>query len=193
MNSEIFRAGIAPGAPITENEIKTLICFIISKTGSNINFDILHDALRENNYVNYFQLVQSVEELIKTGHIKEEGISLILTALGKDTVDSLASSLPASVCEKSVNSAKKILAQSKRRQEVKIEEEKLGSGYMLTLSLPDKNDILVSVKIMAMDTSHKELIKKRFLNDPVFIYQNFLALLTGDTQLIKEEYEGGMF
>ncbi len=47
MANDIFMAGVAPGSPSSEDEVKMLLCFILSGIGQPISFTQLYDAMSE--------------------------------------------------------------------------------------------------------------------------------------------------
>jgi hypothetical protein len=69
---------------------------------------------------------------------------------------------------------------------VRIEETQQGNGSLLELSIPDMGSDLLSLKLFAPTREDRNQIVRRFLNDPVFLYQGVLSLLTGDIRVLGE-------
>lgn len=191
MQQDIFSAGTAPGSPTTENEIKTLICYLLTKTQRSLTFEQLHEALREHHLVNYFELISAVDSLVESNHIeknKQDQINFYtVTDLGRATAETLDTSLPYSVREKAVEAVDTILSRQKRREEVKTEISTLeNGGYQVELSIPEGNTHLVSFTIYAPTLEEAKRLEKGFLNDPVFIYQGVQSLLSGDLSVLGD-------
>ncbi len=191
MEQEIFRAGVRPGGPTTNDEIKILICYILTKIGVAMSFAQIHEALEEHELVNYFELVAAVDSLAETGHIESVNVgntaaSYVVTKLGESTANEIDGLLPPVVREKAVDAADKLLRRKKREQDVVAQIAEAGDGYEVKLSIPNENVSLVAFTVFCPTKEEAELVRKRFLNDPTFIYIGTLALLTGDKDVLGE-------
>lgn len=188
IEDHIFKAGVVPGGPTSHDEIKILVCYMLSQTGIEMSFSEIHDALSVHHLVNYFELVQAIDGLLKTTHLTlhEKGKTEYygLSDLGKQVEREFSHLLPLSIREKSVKAAKRILRRKKREQEVNVEIERVQDGYRMQLSIPEQDGQLVSFSLFLPTLAECERVRKRFLNDPVFIYKAVLALLTGDQEVI---------
>jgi len=188
MSEDAFTAGVRPGSPVTYTQIKILIMHTLAASQTPVPFDALHEALRENELVNYFSLVEGLDQLCETGHLEvtetdSGGQAYLCTKLGSSLAAELSSSLPPATRERAAAAIQSALKRRRRLGEVKIDEVKRDNGYELTLSIPDIDGELLSVCIFAPTTEDRGRIRRRFLNDPVYLYKCILALLTGD---IKE-------
>lgn len=190
MENNIFRAGVRPGGPTSHDEIKMLICYILSKLGQPMNFAQLHEALLENSLVNYFELVQVMDGLVRTGHLALETVDDVdtysIAELGRQAGEEFANSLPLAVREKAVNAADRLLRQQQRAAEVSVEILPVEGGFQIQLAIPESGGNLISFTLFAPTREECGLLRRRFLNDPMFIYQGVLALLTGDRKTIGE-------
>lgn len=196
MEQEIFKAGVRPGSPTTNDEIKMLVCYILSKTARPMRFAQLHEALEEDGLVNYFELTAAVDMLLGTGHIKPLGEdatgkapAYAVTGLGMDAAAEFKNFLPASVRDKAVQAADKLLRREKRESEVSVRIAKRESGgFEVALALPENGGNLLSFSVFCPTREESEVIRRRFLNDPAYIYKGVLALLTGDKEVIGEMF-----
>lgn len=189
MDSDIFSAGTAPGSPTTQDEIKMLLCYILSNIGQSMSFAELHEAFSEHGYVNYFELVRALEKLTASGHLsleREPGFPdrYAATPVGQEAAGEFCGSLPRSVREKSLDAARKLLRRNRREAEVTVEVKPADGGFLLELAIPESGCDLLRVEVFAPNREQAELLRRRFLNDPQFIYQGFLALLTGDEEAV---------
>ena len=190
MENDIFRAGVRPGSPTSHDEIKMLVCYILSKLERPMTFAQLHEALLENSLVNYFELVQVMDGLVRTGHLALEADgdaeTYAIADLGRQAGREFENALPLAVREKAVGSANRLLRQQQRAAEVSVEIRPAGSGFQLQLAIPEAEGNLISFTLFAPTQEECGLLRRRFLNDPMFIYQGVLALLTGDRKAIGE-------
>lgn len=190
MEREVFGAGVAPGSPTTPNEVKTLLCWLLDNTGAEMSFAQLHEALATYSLVNYFELVQDLEQLVETGHLIRrldgETEQFSATQLGRETGQELASTLPLAVREKSLESAKLALRRTRRLREVNALVEKLPDGFKVHLSIPDQGSGLIDLTLFAPTEREAQEMRRRFLNDPVFLYKSVLALFSGRLGVLGE-------
>ena len=190
LDSDVFRAGVAPGGPTTQEEVKMLICYILTKIARPMSFEQIYEALQENGLVNYFELVRAIEKLMQSGHIhlrQEDGIdSYVATGLGVDAARYFANALPLSVREKAVQASERLFRRKEREQEVHVEATPAGGGYLLEFSIPDAGNDLISFAVFAPTAEMRDRLTRRFLNCPMFIYKGVMALLSGDENLIGE-------
>lgn len=191
MENEVFKAGVRPGSPNTNDEIKILVCYILSKTGSAMSFAQIHEVLSEHELVNYFELVSAIDSLEHTHHIgaeQGEGGAPVyaVTELGKSTAETIDGLLPLSVRDKAAVSAAKLLRRKKREREVKVEIAEQDAGFEVMLAIPDSGSNLAAFTVFCPTREEAELIRRRFLNDPFYIYKGTLALLTGDREIMGE-------
>ena len=190
METDIFRAGVRPGAPISEDEVKILLCYVLSNIERAISLDQLYDALSGHSLVNYFELTHALEKLTQTGHIETGAAApaeYIATGLGADTGKEFECSLPLTVREKAVDACRRLQARERRRSEVRISETPCeGGGFTLELALPDAGGELLSVRVFAATREDCDRLTRRFLNAPLTVYKGIVALLTADEQVLGE-------
>lgn len=190
MQRDIFAAGVAPGSPNTQSEIKTLLCYLLSHTNTPMTFQQIHKALREDELVNYFELVTAVDSLVESGHfIKDQGDPehYIASDLGRETAKTLDTSLPYTVREKALSAADRVVLQKKRLEEVKTNIIELpDGGFNVEMSIPEETLSLISFTVYAPTKQEAEKIEKGFLNDPIFLYQSVMALLLGDLKVLGD-------
>jgi len=196
MREEIMRAGVEPGGPWTQTEIKALLCYMLSKTGVNMSFMQLYETLAERSLVNYFDLVDSVEQLCRTGHIEiceqdRSGSELYcLTRLGIEAGDELGSTVSLSAREKAMESVAKVLKRARRQSEVEISVSPVSNGgFTMELSIPDMGGELVRFSLFVPTKEDCDLIKRRFLNAPQLIYSGVLDLLYGRRGVVGKEFQ----
>jgi len=191
LEQDVFMAGVRPGSPSTQTEIKMLLCYILSKIGQTMSFEQLYEVLSENSLVNYFELVEALDRLEETGHLLREqadgGVLFSVTPVGEQAGREFQSALPLSVRERALVSAERLVARIARRREMSVLTEAApDGGYHLHLSIPQESGALISFSLYAPNKEQCELMRRRFLNAPRFIYKGVLALLTGDRDMLDE-------
>ena len=66
---DAFTEGIEPGGLRNRNEIKTLICYLVSHLDTPITKGQLNNIICEEGLANYFELNQALSEVIENGNI----------------------------------------------------------------------------------------------------------------------------
>ena len=194
MDQEVFKAGVRPGSPNTQTEIKTLLCFILSNLKQSITFAALYEALGGESLVNYFELVASLEQLERSGHITRQSAQggedlFSASPLGAQAAGELTESLPLSMRDRSLEAVSRAQGRRNRLAELSVLVEPApGGGYTLRLSIPEQGAELISFSLYAPTKEQCELIRRRFLNAPHFIYKGVLALLTGNQEMLDEAF-----
>lgn len=193
MASDEFTEGVAPGGLKDADDIKILICYLLNSVGRPLSFSNMNDIIQHDELCNYFSFASALRGLLISGHIdivrgKDGGEEFYKnTSLGDETAKLFERRLPASVREKAVGSAVKLLSKIKRESENKaLIEENPSGGFFVTCSIYDMGDILLSVKILVADINQARLIKRNFQSNPELLYKGTLALLTGDVKTAAE-------
>ncbi len=193
MMDSIFNAGVAPGSPVSQTELKTLICYILSNIQQPMSFMQLYDALTQHNLVNYFELVPALDQLCQSRHLtRTEDVSdgadyYMATSLGLETGKELTTAVPASVREKALASAQKVLRRERRKSEVRVNTiPAKNGGFIMEFAIPESKSDLIRFSLFVPTQEECAHLKKRFFNAPLFIYQGVLALLTGNSAVLGE-------
>ena len=180
---DAFTEGIEPGGLRNRNEIKTLICYLVSHLDIPITKGQLNNIICEEGLANYFELNQALSEVIENGNIhiakadENEDPELFITEIGKQNTATLEKDLPYTVREKALNAAVRLQTRLRREREHRIQITKLENGCNITMSVLDGNDELMTVTLFVADYEQALSVKEKFLSDPVTVYSNIVALL----------------
>lgn len=183
MENGVFTAGVLPGAPQNDFEIKFLICYLLYKAEEPVAFDQLCEIFQTTGYVNYFEFTSLISEMIEQGHIKcieETGQVYCLTEHGKQTAENFYKAIPISVRERCEKELKRRLKLKKRLQENNVHIVQTRDGYTISIEIEDIGTPLMQLSIFMPTREDCERIKRRFLNDPSFFYQGIMSVVTGD-------------
>lgn len=191
MELNAFTAGVEPGGLTHGYEIKILVCYLLNQVDEAMTFEQIHEALLVKGLVNYFELADALSELLESGHIRatdcvKDSDRYQLTPLGLETARTFQSSLPATVRDKAVRSAKNLLARKKRETENLVSISRTSDGYLVDMTICDIGSDLLSISLFMPTEEEAELVKRRFLRDPLLVYKGVLALMTGDLKTVGE-------
>ena len=192
MESDIFRAGVRPGAPNTEVEVKMLLCYTLWRLGQPISFDQLYRGLSEHSLVNYFELTYVLEKLQASGHLstgEQTPAAYTTTSLGNEAGKEFEKNLPLTVREKALDACARAIAQDKRLAQVQITKTpRQGGGFTMEFALPSEAGQLLCVQVYAPTNQECERMRRNFLNAPLSVYKGMVALLTGDEQVLGQVF-----
>ena len=180
MQPDTFQAGVAPGGAISHNEVKLLICHALAALDAPAGFQLLLEALGASGLVNYFALVEALEQLTAAGHLVEArddtgAVCYRISEIGRAMTAELSEMLPHSLRDKSAAAIRHAQQRVQRLSEVEISEERSGGGYILRLAIPD--EALFELRLFVPDREQRDIVRRNFLNDPVHIYRSVLSLL----------------
>lgn len=177
MDYDSFSEGVEPGGLRTKNEIKVLIGYLLNRLSEPFTKEQLDEIICGEELANYFEMSQALSELVDSGNVNFENNELTITEKGRRNSEILEHDIPFTVREKALNAAVRLQTRLKRERENKIVIDRLENGCNVTLSVVDGDDEMMSVKLFVADYEQALSVKERFLEDPVKIYSNIVALL----------------
>ncbi|HIW73119.1 MAG TPA: DUF4364 family protein [Firmicutes bacterium] len=180
-DGQVFSDGVEPGGLRTSQEIKILVCYMLLGAGEAMPRQAVLEIISGNGMANFFETGSAIDELVRLGHLTEgEGDTLALTETGRQVADTLSGMIPYTLRERSVKSALQLLTRIRRERENTVTIEKLPHGYNVTCAIGDDESPLMSFTLRVADDLQAQMVKERFLSDPVLLYRSLLAVLSGD-------------
>ena len=165
-------------------EIKILVCYMLSRVTEPMSRKQLCDCLQETGLVNFFDLNEAIDDLLKQKMLTEKEYHnencLTVTEAGKNNAETLETILTTSLRERSVNAALKMLARAKAEREVGVETTKTQAGYNVTFKIDGAGENLLTLSLYAADSLQADQLKENFLNNPSGVYSGIIDLLTGN-------------
>lgn len=193
MKFDAFSAGVNLGGLRSKNDIKLLICYMLSSVGQPMSKEEIVSVLQENALANYFEINDAFSDLLGNNNISkshDESEKYIITESGKLIVSQLDTALPISIREKTISAAINLLAKIKRENENKVLIKKENNGYYVTCNISGGSNMnLLNFTLFVPDIKQAELVKKNFQEIPNLIYSCILALLTKNTDLVNTALE----
>ncbi len=180
MQYDAFGAGVEPGGLHSRHEIKILICYMLIAAGVPMPRNDVLDIICGGGMANFFDTSAAIDELVELGNLCEhEDSTLSVTDTGSHAADTLADLLPYTIRERSVGAALQLLARRRNEQENRVDIQKTDAGYTVTCTVGDGDSPLLSFTLLVADDRQAELVRERFLHDPLLLYQSVIAVLTG--------------
>lgn len=171
-------------------DVKVLVLYILNYAGAPLLKDNIINIALSDGLVQYFDLVQAIDEMLITGLIDitshDTPDLLRITELGRQTLGLFEKTLPHSIRRKNQTALLKMLADIERARNVKSNIEKKASGFEVTCTLIDGDDVLLEYKLLVPTQIQAQLIVEQFEKNSTEKYKSILQLLV-DEKLFEED------
>ena len=182
MEKDAVAAGVSHiGGLFSVAEVRILICYIFSVIDKPVPAQELGNTLHHEGIANYFEVIDSLAQLVEGGHIKlynEKDNTYVITESGRDIAETLKTSISITVKKRAYNVVLKMVSRFHNIKETKTEITHEGSDTYITCSTVDNNKTFMSIKLLATDTDQALAVKEKFLENPSKIYSTLIELLT---------------
>ena len=180
--NDVFRAGVEPGGLTMDYEIKVLICYMLAALDRPLPAQGLVEVLSAGGIANYFEAVDAVSSLLKSGHIEERADETgencyVVTPVGRSAAETFEKDLPSSVRQHALEGAQQYLLHRRRRAQNRASITRVADGYQLSRSIEDVGSNLLDLTVLLPSRESCQQARERFFNDPVTFYQGLLELL----------------
>ena len=177
MQQDIYMGGVKMGGLTSGTEVRILLCYLIS-AASPLDKQALEKALLGEELVNYFEISQGLEDVVKQGLALQDGEVYTITEKGRTVAESLAYDLPRSVRESAARAV--VRAQSWLRKEAqhKAEVQTTPEGYRVLCRIEENGQPVFSLSFAMPDSLSAEMVKKQFVARGGEVYAQLLQTLT---------------
>jgi hypothetical protein len=183
MKFDAFTGGVEPGGLRSKDEIRILICYLLTSVGAPLAKNDLIQIITENGLANYFEVTDAVEEMAQKGIILLSGKNFSFCSAGDSArmiSKQLDTELPPAVRQKALRAAIRLLDKAKREKENKVEILPAKHGYRVTCHISGGDFDLMDFSLYVPDLAQANLVKDNFHRSPETVYRMLLALVTGD-------------
>lgn len=189
MNFDAFTGGVEPGGLRTKNEIRILICYLLTSIETPLAKKDLISIAAANGLANYFELADAIAEMTENGIITasgENGEFCSPTETARMISKQLDSELPPTVRRKALDAALGLLAKEKRERENHVEITREGRGYRIVCHISGGKTDMMNFSLSVPDLAQANVVKENFQRSPETVYRMMLALVTGELDLAAE-------
>ena len=180
MRQDAFTGGVDPGGLWNQNDIRILLCYILSSVNAPLSGQDLSEILQRKALANYFEAGDALAALEQRGNVvRDEDGCYRVTEAGREIAETLDATLPLSVRDKALEAAFTLLADARSHRENRVEVAPLETGFQVTCH----------ISLFVPDSAQAELVKERFYRDPEQVYKLLLSSLTGDTAYARSLLE----
>lgn len=173
---DAFMAGVKDGGLRSVSSISVLVCYIVANMDGRVTDEVIIEAMDEGMIANHFEVADAISKLVKGNTVKkdENGV-LTLSDKDKSLVELIERDLPLTVREKSIKLCQKIMAKETFKRENKVEICENGKGYTVKLYISDNHIDYMELKLYAATKDQAEMIKDKFITNPVLVYDNLIS------------------
>ena len=151
------------------------------------------DIIAGNGMANLFETGSAIDELVRHNNIIEnEDGALTLTETGIQVAETLAGMIPYTLRERSVKAALQLFTRIRRERENKVLIQKAEKGYNVTCTINDDKTPILSFTLRVADRMQAQLVREKFLDNPVLLYRSMLSILTGDASFSRNDTHIGI-
>lgn len=181
MEKNASGAGVSRGGLFSTSEIKILICYILSAIDEPVPVDMVANVLHYEGLANAFEVSDAVVSLSSSGQIiatDESEQIYAITDSGRNTADTLKSSLSSVVKERAYLAVMKMFAKFKNAKDNCFEIIHENSATYLSCSAIDGGKPFLTIKLLITDEDQGSYIREKFLENPARIYSKIIEMLT---------------
>ena len=158
---------------------------MLSRVKAPMSRKQLCDCLQEAGLVNFFDLNEAIDDLLKQKMLVETEYlgetCLTVSEAGRNNAETLETTLTNTLRERSVKSALKMLSRAKAERETKVDIIKNETGYNVTFKIDGLGENLLTLSLYVADILQAEQLRENFLNNPSQIYSQILDVMTAET------------
>lgn len=190
MDKDAFTGGVDPGGLWTKNDIRILLCYILSSVDAPLSAGDISGIMQGRGLANYFETGDALAGLERLGHIRGTPEGYVIEPTGREIADSLDTGLPLAVRDKALEAAVSLLARARAKRENRVEIQDLENGCRVRCAISGGSSDLMELSLYVPDRAQARVIEEHFYEDPQGVYQLLLAALTGDRELAREYFQG---
>lgn len=190
MERNAFTGGVEPGGLWNQNDIRILLCYILSSVKEPLSGEDLSRIVQDKGLANYFEIGDALSALLQQGNLAEnQDGAYTVTDSGREIAAALDATLPLSVRDKAMDAALRLMAETRARRENQVEITETERGFQVVCHISGGELELMSVSLYVPDRAQAEMVKEHFYQDPEGVYRLLLSSLTGDTTYAKSFFE----
>ena len=159
-------------------DLKILILFILRRLPGEIESERLLQLCQEDGVVNYFDFTICLDELKESGQLILEDGFCSITQRGRQTAETLDTSLPYSVRAHAERAAEAEAEEISRRNSIFVQHSLTDTGCTAELILNDGVSDVLNLRILCADEEQARQIEKKFRRNAEETYQKIIAVLS---------------
>lgn len=173
------------------DEMKVFVLYLLDSIKYPLSRDVVHDISVQDGLITSFDYIDLFDELVEQEAIRIEevdgkGNDLVhLTEKGKYIVDTLNGKLLASVKERTLKNALRLLSFKERGTRITSNAIQLPHGrYEFSFNITEDDGDLMNMKVTIENKRQLDKTMYNFEKNTEHIYKSILALLAGDASYL---------
>ena len=187
-----------PGFRITDPAIvRVFILALMDRVGYALNYTSVADIVMQDRVVDFIDFGENFSALLEKGYVVEHTENVekdelnpfghptyTVSETGHKIVESLESTIPASIREKSCRNALRYLDFTRSGTTVSQNMTSVANNEMLHLEIRDRRGLVFDLTIRPDNPYQLDLMRSKFSERPEQVYKKILALLTGQVDYL---------
>ena len=175
------------------NNVKIFVLYLMKNINYPMDYVTVSEIMMQTDYVMYLDFAEAFHEMLEGGLIAEDGKNeqgdalYSVTHRGRLIAEQLKSDILPTVLDKSMACALQYLDFRRRGILVDCHSERLSDQtFNVTVTLKEKDKIILSTTLNADSEYRAQQIKKSFRDRPDVIYRGILALFSGRVDFLYD-------
>lgn len=176
------------------DNVKIYVLNLMMAIGYPVDFVTLNDALRQTDYVDYFDFANAFNKMVDDGLIVQTEVEhegrpcYLVTGKGACVVDAMRSNILSVALEDSEVAAMRYLDFQRRGVKISCRIELCREGGChIICSVTEKEKTLVSLTLWVEDVYTARRMEKQFRDHPENTYRAVRALLSGNINYLFDK------
>ena len=162
-------------------DVKVLILFVMARVSYPVTTGEIYELCYQDDCLSYFDVCTAIPEMVKSGHLKEDGEKYVITEKGKADGSLTEDSIAFTVKQRAENAVAKYNRQIRRSSFVKTQVIPRESGdYSVIMALDDEMGNLMTLELVAPDQRQAVRLGKLFEKKAEMVYNLTMAELLDD-------------
>ena len=162
-------------------DVKVLILFVMARVSYPVTTGEIYELCYQDDCLSYFDVCTAIPEMVKSGHLKEDGEKYVITEKGKADGSLTEDSIAFTVKQRAENAVAKYNRQIRRSSFVKTQViPREGGDYSVIMALDDEMGNLMTLELVAPDQRQAVRLGKLFEKKAEMVYNLTMAELLDD-------------
>ncbi len=165
-------------------DVKVLILYVMNRVNYPVNQQQVYELCYQDDCLSYFDVCTALPEMVKSGHLAQDGENYTITEKGKEDGVTTADSIAFTVKQRAENAVNRFNRQIRRSSFVKTQVIPRESGdFSVIMALDDEMGNLMTLELVAPNQRQAVRLGRLFEKKAEAVYNLTMA------ELLDEEEE----
>lgn len=168
-------------------DVKILILIVTSRVKYPVNLQQIYELCFQDDCLSYFDICTALPEMVKSGHLKQDGDYYEITEKGRETEELTATTVAYSVRQRAQDAVLRFNRRMRRSKLVKASVIETENGeFLAELVLRDDAGELMRLAMIAPDEHQARMLRKAMEKKAELIYNVAMTALLDDEDDLEE-------